>query len=173
MSWGLTGLQSIAGTHFSPSCSNAVLYQGVSTVARERLQTQREWNELRCKPEGFCFSTLLTQPSSVVTATGHKRSPGSHLALALASTFTVLSSTEVVAARTCQGRYDPCSLQDQVWAHADYKGTLPHKDTPSRWGQAVVSPNFRETEKVKQKEKMRKQGIHFKKKLKKTVMNMI
>ena len=39
------------------------------------------------------------------------------------------------------------------WAHIDNTGMLPYKDTTSRQELITVSPNFPETEKVKQNEK--------------------
>ena len=44
---------------------------------------------------------------------------------------------------------DP-ALPPKLWAHAHSIEMLSHKDTPSRPGYVTISPNFIETEKVKQ-----------------------
>ena len=47
----------------------------------------------------------------------------------------------------------PDPAHQSHWPHTDWTRMLPHKDTPSRLGWVNVSPNFIETEKVKQNEK--------------------
>ena len=57
----------------------------VPLLARGRVQTQREQNQLESDPQGFYFGALGPNPNPVGwTATEHERSPSSQLAKALA-----------------------------------------------------------------------------------------
>ena len=67
-----------------------------------RKNTEREQNQLAPNPQSFCSSTLGPDPAPdrVLSATEHRRSPGSHLPLTLAPPFQAPPPTKVIATRT-------------------------------------------------------------------------
>ena len=108
----------------------------------------------------FCSSILgLAWPSSVGTATEHRRSLCSHWALAL----VFPSPSPSHQGDSCQqalGKGNPAHLSlssaPKASGHTDCTGTHPQKHSPAKPGQVTFSPNFIETEDVKQNKKTEK-----------------
>ena len=77
----------------------------LSLLGWGKVHTYREWNEFESDLQGFCPSTLGPDPipDRVVMTSEHKRSPSSHVALALAPSLGP-PPTKVIAANIPWGK---------------------------------------------------------------------
>lgn len=163
--WKLSGLWLTFHDHSSVhsslhqvpfSSSNAALYGSRSAIVQESAYNEKEWSVLGPNPQVFCTSILGLNPTPnrEVTDTVHRRSPGSHLVLALALTSPALPATKMVASTTTQGKTWPLLTSDTAVLLKPLGRCRLHSDAlpqghPSGLGEITVSPNFMETEQDK------------------------
>ena len=136
-----------------PPSSSATLWQRCQSGGEGCILTT--WNQVKTNSQGFCLSASGHAWSSRVwTATEHKKSLCSHLALDLASVST---SHRAASCQYTLGKPRPwptlLQLCPKASKHTDCTGTCPHKDTPARLVQVT---SFIQLEEVKQIEKTEK-----------------
>lgn len=128
----------------TPSACTSPSYSSIAHLWGEDASTGRGENthlkgNLKPDPQIFCSRNLKPAPTPdwTMTATEQRRSPSSHLALALTSSSQAPSPPKLRVANTPWGKMwlafmsDP-ALPPKPQAQPDCIGTLPHKKIPLR-----------------------------------------